>query len=484
MITYFPEVYPDELLYSQLARCYVKAGYPAYIYMAEDFFQDKKVRPDIEFVNTFTPAALRIVTKEMPIEDIVLKHTMFPYYGRFIAKGRRNKAYQALMGMQGNYNNLLPKVKNCQDRFLRYCPMCVTEDRDKFGETYWHRSNQIVGINVCPIHKCYLKNSEVVISSKASPILHHAEGAIPHKDNVEMVQDDIECDIAEYVAAVFQSDLDMVSDIDVGDFLHSRMIGTKYCSARGKKRYMELLNEDFIGYYEKLPENRITELWQLQKIFTNDRSNFVDVCLLAYFLKVPVNDLVNMKVPDVPQDEVFDTEVKKLHDKGLKYPEIAKVLGMSYDSVKTIGNGRYGVYQHRKENPQKGGVRAKDWAKFDEEYLPLVKKAILRIENDEVFMPKKVTVIEIERDVGLPEGSMRKMPKCREEVKKHSISQEQLWAKKVVWAVQKIRAEGQVLNWKHIRNLTNMRNENFQACKPYLERYTDVEMAERIKELL
>ena len=119
MITYFPEVYPDELLYSQLARCYVKAGYPAYIYMAEDFFQDRKVRPDIEFINSLTPAALQIITKEMPIREIILKHTMFPYYGRFIAKGRRNKAYQALMGMQGNYNKLLPKVKNCQDRFLR-----------------------------------------------------------------------------------------------------------------------------------------------------------------------------------------------------------------------------------------------------------------------------------------------------------------------------------------------------------------------------
>ena len=484
MITYFPEVYPDELLYSQLARCYVKAGYPAYIYMAEDFFQDKKVRPDIEFINTFTPVALRIVTKEMPIEDIVLKHTMFPYYGRFISKERRNKAYQAFIGMEGNYNNLLPKVKSCQDRFLHYCPLCVKADRDKFGETFWHRNHQITGINVCPIHRCYLKDSNVIISAKASPILHHAEGVIPQKDNVELVQNDIEYEFAGYVVTVFQSGLDMDSDVSIGEFLHSRMIGTKYCSARGKKRYMELLYEDFISYYEKLPENRITELWQLQKIFTNDRSNFVDVCLLAYFLKVSVDDLVNMKVPDVPQDEIFDTEIKRLHDKGLKYTEIAKRLGMSYDSVKTIGNGRYGIYPHRKENPQKGGVRAKDWTKLDDEYLPLVQKAIQRIENDESSMPKKVTVIGIERDVGLPEGSMKKMLKCKAEIKNYSISQEQLWAKKVVWAVQRILTEGQSLKWKHIRNLTNMRNENFQVCKPYLEKYTDVEMAERIKGVL
>lgn len=484
MITYFPEVYPDELLYSQLARCYVKAGYPAYIYMAEDFFQDKKVRPDIEFINTFTAAALQIVTKETPIEDIVMKHTMFPYYGRFISEERRKKAYQALIGMKGNYNNLLPKVKSCQDRFLRYCPLCVKTDRDKFGETFWHRNHQITGINVCPIHRCYLKNSEIVISAKASPILHHAEEVIPQKDNVEIVKDDIEYEVSEYVAAVFQSDLDMDSDIGVGEFLHSCMIGTRYLSVRGKKRYMELLHEDFISYYEKLSENRITELWQLQKIFTNDRSNFVDVCLLAYFLKVPVDDFVNMKVPDVPQDEIFDAEIKRLHDKGLKYPEIAKRMGMSYDSVKTIGNGRYGKYQHRKENPQKGGVRAKDWMKLDDEYLPLVQKAIQRIENDESSMPKKITMTGIERDAGLPEGSLRKMPKCKAEINNHSISQEQLWAKKVVWAVKKIQTEGQILNWKHIRNLTNMRNENFQECKPYLEKYANAEMAERIKGLL
>lgn len=484
MITYFPEVYPDELLYSQLARCYVKAGYPAYIYMAEDFFQDKKARPDIEFINTFTPVALRIVAKETPIEDIVMKHTMFPYYGRFISKERRNKAYQALIGMRGNYNNLLPKVKNCQKKFLRYCPLCAKADRDKFGETFWHRNHQITGINICQIHRCYLKSSEVVISAKASPILHYAEGIIPQKDNVELVQNDIEYELTEYVAAVFQSDLDMDSDVCIGEFLHSRMIGTKYCSARGKKRYMELLHRDFISYYEKLPENRITELWQLQKIFTNDRSNFVDVCLLAYFLKVPVDNLVNMKVPDVPQDEIFDTEIKRLHDKGLKYPEIAKRLGMSYDSVKTIGNGRYGKYQHRKENPQKGGVRAKDWTKLDDEYLLFVQKAIQRIENDKSSMPRKITVIGIERTVGLPEGSLRKMPRCKAEINNHSISQVQLWAKKVVWAVQKILSEGQPLNWKHIRNLTNMRNENFQACKPYLGKYADIEMAERIKGLL
>ena len=46
MISYFPQIYPDELLYSQLARYYYKSGYMAYIFAAEDLFTNRWVRPD------------------------------------------------------------------------------------------------------------------------------------------------------------------------------------------------------------------------------------------------------------------------------------------------------------------------------------------------------------------------------------------------------------------------------------------------------
>ena len=49
MITYFPSIYPDELLYSLLARYYAKSGYLAYTYAAQDLFVKKTVKPDIEF---------------------------------------------------------------------------------------------------------------------------------------------------------------------------------------------------------------------------------------------------------------------------------------------------------------------------------------------------------------------------------------------------------------------------------------------------
>ena len=48
MISYFPAAYPDELLYSQLARYYTKSGYMAYTYAAEELYVSKIVRlPEI-----------------------------------------------------------------------------------------------------------------------------------------------------------------------------------------------------------------------------------------------------------------------------------------------------------------------------------------------------------------------------------------------------------------------------------------------------
>ena len=86
MISQFPYFYPDELVYSLLARYYEKSGYIRYIFAAEDLFQSKTVRPDIEFVNQYTPAALQMITKEILIEQVIEKHTMFPYYVRFLPK--------------------------------------------------------------------------------------------------------------------------------------------------------------------------------------------------------------------------------------------------------------------------------------------------------------------------------------------------------------------------------------------------------------
>ena len=486
MIRYFPTPYPDELLYSLLSRYYAKSSYLAYTYAAEELFVSKTVRPEIEFVNLFTSDALRMITKNMTMEDVVLHHTMFPYYGRFLSYERRQRAFQSLVSMQGNYHNLLPmpKKKDNSIRCLRYCPMCAEIDRRKYGETFWHRTHQMIGLAACPVHGCYLVDSNVIIGGNMPPTLKSAEEVIPTLEAVTMANE-IERRLVVYMSEVFQANVDMKSDVAVGQFLHPRMENTKYRSVRGEQRNIKLFHSDFTEFYHDLHDNRFTELWQIQKVLTNDRINFNEICLLALFMNIPASELCNMKISEKSQQQLFDEEVYRLHNQGLKYPEIAKRLNASYNVVKAVGGRRYGTYQKPAKIPMKSGAKVQDWQKIDEDTLPLVRSAIKQLQGDGTTRPKKVTVFAVERRLNLPAKRISlHLPKCLAEVKKHEETQEQYWAREVVWAVMCLDRTGIPLVWRRVRELTNLRRRDFETCLPFVGWYSEHGVVERILRLL
>lgn len=488
MIVQFPSLLPDELVYSLLARYYAQSGYMRYTFVAEDLFQSKTVRPDIEFINQLTPVAIQMITKDMSIEQVIEKHTMFNYYGRFLQHDRRKKAFEAMINMQGGYHNLLPipKRKGETRRCLRYCTECADLDRKQYGFTYWHRAHQMIGINVCPIHGCRLIDTDVGISGKESPKLICAEMAIPEKTIMYLSYgNEIEIKVARYVAEVFDFGLDLQNEISIGKFLHFRTENTPYRSVRGEQRNIALLHADFASYYRNLPDNRFTELWQIQKVLMNDRVNFFEICLLAMFLNVPAADLVHMELPEQTQEQKFDEEVFRLHKQGLKYTEIARSLNAPYDTVKAIGNRKYKVYHKEPKKTLKGGSKAYDWQQIDNDILPLVKDAIKQLRGNGISRPKKVTVFAVEKMLDLPSKRISVyLPKCKSEIEKYQESQEEYWAREVVWAVNVIVREGQILNWKHVRNLTNMKKDDLITCIPYLYQFADNDLIQAVKHMV
>lgn len=112
----FPPFYPDELVYSLLARYYARSGYLRYTFAAEELFERKTARPDAEFVNRYTDAAIRMMTQDGGMGHIVTHHTMFPHYGRFLPADRRQKAFDSLVGMQVDHRQLLPMPKSKRAR--------------------------------------------------------------------------------------------------------------------------------------------------------------------------------------------------------------------------------------------------------------------------------------------------------------------------------------------------------------------------------
>lgn len=159
MIGFMPEPYPDELMYSVLSRYHKMSGHLVFRASAEELFKDPLVRPDVEFINQYTEELLRVLGVDM--ETLVREHTMFSAYARCLPDERKKAAFQSMIRMDGKHKNLLaiPVRKNV--RTLRYCPVCVAEDRKKYGETYWRRGYQIESI-VCALYTdvtCNLQKS-------------------------------------------------------------------------------------------------------------------------------------------------------------------------------------------------------------------------------------------------------------------------------------------------------------------------------------
>ncbi len=473
MILYFPKAYPDELLYSQLSRYYIKSGYTAYRFAAEALYKSKTVKPNIEFINAFTEEALQAITNGTTFEEVILTHTMFPYYARFLNCERRNEALKAVSEMRNDYYNLLcfPKNKNAVIRYLRYCPVCAKADRQQYGEAYWHRQHQMINVDICPLHYCRLIHSEIPINSQASPSLITAEESIRDDAEIVISDNEIECKLAQYIAVVFSSPFDMISTVRIGDYLHSKMANTKYLSLRGQQRNITALFTDYSAYYRNLLTNTLFEQWQLQKIFTHDRFGTFEICLLAMFLNISPDELIHMELPRKRQQDIFDAEIKQLHKQGVNYAEIARRLNASYDVVKSIGEGRYGKYHYCSENPQKGGAKKKDWKSIDADRLPAVISRIKELRNPDK-RPIKISVGLIERLLGYPKKSLYNCPKCISAIQKNYESQEEYWAREIIWAANQITSQNIPLTFTNIQKITNIRKRNLIVCFPYIKQYS------------
>lgn len=117
--------------------------------------------------------------------------------------------------------------------------------------------------------------------------------------------------------------------------------------------------------------------------------------------------------------------------------------------------------------------------------MPLVRDAIRQLQGDGTTRPKKVTVFAVEKVLHLSSKKISlHLPKSLAEIQRHQESQEQYWAREIIWAVRQVESTGSALTWRRVRDLTNMRRRNFETCLPYIPDYAEKELAEQIIHLL
>jgi hypothetical protein len=212
MIGFFPESYPDELLFSILSRYHRRMGYRDDASTARDLFGREVIRPSVDL-----PANLGELVSRLPhghsysVARLIDCHTLLPFYSSFVPARRLEQIRADMEGSGGAriHSRLGINTFKGTPRTLKYCHGCVEQDRSVFGETYWHRLHQAAGVEVCPTHQCYLIDTGVELGTWGTrDVLMAAEEAIDKETSCQKEPDQhfpIHLRVAEGAAWLLQN---------------------------------------------------------------------------------------------------------------------------------------------------------------------------------------------------------------------------------------------------------------------------------------
>lgn len=380
MIAYLPEIYPDELVYSWFCRYYVHSGFLTHKMALQEILYNRCNNPSKEFLGHLNSNMLSAIQQLYPMEEIITEHTMFPQYARFVpCQQRKNALYHLCYDFCDAHHLFAILPRDDSDKFLKYCPMCVNEDRQKFGETYWHRVHQIRNMQVCVKHHCRLENSTVTAKSEQTFTLCPAESCTIAKAPL-MERNSLKIAYAKYLIDVFNAPIDFEEDTSISAVLYIAMQDTKYMKSSGKTRYTKQLADDIKDYYARLELGSIASMNQIQRVLLGERFDFSVVCQLAFYLGI---------------------STKKLTIPALTEAQIEQEQNAHYMKDKPVI----------------------DWTAYDTETAPILEQVAQAIYDgtaSETGRPERVSERIIYREMGFPKHRLENLPKCKEVFDKYN----------------------------------------------------------------
>lgn len=320
------EIYPEESVFSWLARSFVRSGYSRKSEFIEEVYGGKRTYPSLLFLGVLDKRFIEWIRPVATYEELLINHTLFKHYVRFVDPIRKKALYEMALSNEVSVEALLPVDKGKKDYYLRYCPLCVEEDRRRYGECYFHINHSFPGVNVCAKHRCRLIDTDTKGTSYRKGGFVCLEELVGRLEPALIDASDVEYMVTKYVDALFKEPLLLETDIRVGDYLSARLQG-KYIRRTAGNRRNELIVNDLKTYFANLPDYRMT-VYKLQTILLNQKWNPYEVALIALFEGIEAKELASYEnYPGV--DEVvkpFDWEAL---DDSLceRFAQITKELG-------------------------------------------------------------------------------------------------------------------------------------------------------------
>ena len=370
-MNFFPTPYPDEILYSTLARYCIRSGNIKEIHNFEDLFGTRNCIAVMEL-----STQLDALIENMPVgtkytaEYFIYKHTLFPFLAAFIPRDRAEKIIKTMKNGEGAVSYMrIGLISNSinLNKYFRFCPECFKEDIERFGEPYWHRSHQVTGVFVCLKHKIPLCDSTELIraGNRQRFISASHENCIVEKE-------------ISYSNNLMEKMLLMAGDVEIllnnqlgfkdGEWFRSQFrvkLIEKGYARMNNYIHQKKLKQDFVDFYGheylalvQSPVSVNSGGWLPDMVRNNDRTTYsIRYLLLARFLGIPVADLFNTKLGSNDEDEnnidayqeLWDQRLIELTQSGLSIREISDILKSSAKTIRKAID-RLGVEEFWKFN--------------------------------------------------------------------------------------------------------------------------------------
>jgi hypothetical protein len=313
MIGFFPDPYPEELLYSACARYAQRVNYPNKQKVITDLFGKKGLSAIVDFPTRLELFVSAIMSHKYSADEIINQNTLYPFYEPFVTIERAKIIRREMKSLTENHlqSRLAGNINQIKlPTFLRFCPLCVEEDRKELGETYWHRIHQLAGILVCPKHDCFLQNSSLAWGRKSSNFFHSAEDFVKPKDpkfiNNEKSEHQIYLFLAENAQWLLNQENLSLKSGELRERYYNLLLERGYAYYNGRVKNTKLYKE----FTESLPQELLEKLGcQIKSAGRNWLSRMTEK-VLADVLYHPIRHLLLLKFLKLDAKELFSSFVE------------------------------------------------------------------------------------------------------------------------------------------------------------------------------
>ncbi|MED1679105.1 TnsD family transposase [Bacillus subtilis] len=314
MLSFFTNPYPDELLYSAIARYHFYSGNLDCKDTLEELFGSRSMIPSVEIGSHFSILAEKLGF-HYSIETLLANHTIYPYYAMFLSKNRQQEIMQDVANEgQGLYVRLgIIAGGICRKDGLYYCALCAKADLEQCGEPYIHREHQLQGIDYCPHHEVPLKKYPLTpnVASRIEFIRFEMEQMnLSHIYEVDAYAK-IKIHLAKQAYKLLQKQLHSWSRQEVSLKYRGLLRDLKLVTSSNRIRQKELYEKfkqrlpvDFLEQYES--EVDVVDEYNWLKVITRNIKRHVHPfrhLLMLYFLEQDIDNFIDLKADIGPFGE-------------------------------------------------------------------------------------------------------------------------------------------------------------------------------------